>query len=97
MHAVLIELDVSDVDRDQGLAVLRDRLVPAIAQIPGFRSGTWLTGNESGKGLSLTVWDTQEAAQEMARRFGPGASPQAGATIERCEVREVAALRSRPL
>jgi heme-degrading monooxygenase HmoA len=91
MHAVLIELDVSDVDREQGLAVLRERLVPAITQLPGFRSGTWLTGNESGKGLSLTVWDTEEAAQEMAHRFGPGSSPQAAAVVERCEVREVAA------
>ena len=91
MYAVLIELDVGDIDRDEGLAGLREHVVPAIARLPGFRSGTWLAGNEKGKGLSLTVWETQEAAQEMANRFGPGSGPQAGAMIERCEVREVAA------
>jgi hypothetical protein len=91
MFAVLIELDVSGVDREAGLAGLRDGIVPAITQMPGFHSGTWLTGNADGKGLSLTVWESEAAAQEMASRFGPGASPQAGASVERCDVREVAA------
>ena len=91
MHAVLIEVDVAGVARDEGLKGLREQIVPAITALPGFQSGTWLTGNENGLGLSLTVWDTKEHAQEMAAMFGPGSSPQAGASIGRCEVREVAA------
>ena len=91
MFAVLIEIDVSGVDRDAGLAGLQEHIVPAIKSMPGFRSGIWLTGNESGKGLSLTVWESEAHARAMADRFGPGSSPQAGASIERCEVREVAA------
>jgi hypothetical protein len=91
MHAVLIELDVSGVARDEGLKGLREQIVPAITALPGFQSGTWLTGNDSGLGLSLTVWDTKEHAEAMAARFGPGSSPQAGASIRRCEVREVSA------
>ena len=94
MHAVLIEVDVSVVDRDDGLKGLREQIVPVIKGLPGFRSGTWLTGNEDGLGLSLTLWDTQEQAEEMARMFGPGSSPQANATVRRCEVREVAATAS---
>ena len=35
--------------------------------------------------------DTNEHAQAMATRFGPGSSPQAGASVRRCEVRDVAA------
>ena len=54
-------------------------------------SGTWLTGNPEGKGLSLTVWEEREQAEAMAERFGPGSSPAASATVIRCEVREVAA------
>lgn len=91
MHAVLIEVDVRGVDPEQGLRGLRERIVPAIRELPGFQSGVWLPGNAEGKGLSLTVWESAEAAQGMADRFGPGASPQAGATVVRCEVREVAA------
>jgi len=57
----------------------------------GFLSGTRLTGDQRGRGLSLTVWETDQHAREFANRFGPGASPQAGASVERCELREVAA------
>jgi hypothetical protein len=91
MHAVLTEVDVSGVNPDQGLKVLRDQIIPAITSLPGFRSGTWLTGNAAGLGLSLTVWDTKAQAEVMARNFGPGSSPQAGASVRRCETREVAA------
>lgn len=55
MHAVLIELYVGNVAREEGLKGLRDQIVPAITALPGFQSGTWLTGNDSGLGLSLTV------------------------------------------
>lgn len=91
MHAVLIEVDVSGVDQDAGLAVLRERVVPAIKAMPGFQSGTWLPGNEEGKGLSLTLWESEEHARGMAEAFGPGSSPTANASVIRCEVREVAA------
>jgi hypothetical protein len=91
MHGVLIEVDVGGVAPDEGLEGLRDQIVPAITALPGFRSGIWLTGNQDGLGLSLTVWDTREQAEAMAAMFGPGSSPQAGASIRRCEIREVAA------
>ena len=91
MHAVLIEVDVTSVEREAGLKGLREQIVPAITQLPGFQSGTWLTGNGQGKGLSLTVWNTEENARNMAQRFGIGSSPQADAMISRCEIREVAA------
>ncbi len=91
MRAVLIEINVEGVDPQAGLEGLRNQLVPAIKAMPGFQSGTWLTGNEHGRGLSLTLWDTDEHAQGFADRFGPGASPQAGAAVERCELREVGA------
>jgi hypothetical protein len=91
MHAVLIEVDVASVDPEQGLTALRGQIVPAIKALPGFQSGTWLAGRLDGKGLSLTVWDTEENAHAMAERFGPGSSPTASAAVVRCEVREVAA------
>jgi hypothetical protein len=91
MHAVLIEVDVAGVARDAGLTALREQIVPAITRLPGFQSGTWLTGNDEGRGLSLTVWDTEENARVMADRFGIGSNPTASAMVSRCELREVAA------
>jgi hypothetical protein len=92
MHAVLIEVDVAGVDREQGINALREHVVPAIKSLPGFHSGTWLSGGTDGKGLSLTLWDSEDSARVMAERFGPGSSPTASASVVRCEVREVAAL-----
>lgn len=91
MYAVLIEVNVREVDPNEGLKGLREQIVPAISQLPGFLSGVWLPGNAAGRGLSLTVWDTEANARTMADRFGPESSPHAGAAIERWEVREVAA------
>ncbi|MBV9362921.1 MAG: hypothetical protein JO286_27450 [Solirubrobacterales bacterium] len=90
MHAVLIEVDVAGVDRDQGLAVLREQIVPAIRALPGFQSGSWLTGGTDNMGLSLTLWDSDDNARAMANRFGPGSSPSESTSVARCEVREVA-------
>jgi heme-degrading monooxygenase HmoA len=92
MYAVLIEVDVNDVDEEQGLRVLREQIVPSIKQLPGFHAGTWLPGNDEGEGLSLTVWDSREHAETMADRFGIGSAPTTNAWIARCEVREVAAI-----
>jgi hypothetical protein len=91
MYAVLIEVDVTGVDRDQGLTALREQIVPAIKAMPGFQSGTWLPGNEDGRGLSLTLWDTEANAKVMADRFGIGSNPAMSAMVARSEVREVAA------
>jgi hypothetical protein len=91
MYAVLIEVGVSGVDPGQGLTALREQIVPAIRALPGSQSGTWLPGNEDGKGLSLTLWDTRANAEVMADRFGIGSNPAMSAMVARCEVREVAA------
>ena len=91
MYAVLIEVDVTGVDPEEGLRALQQQIVPAIRQLPGFRSGTWLTGNQDGRGLSLTLWDTDQHARTMAEHFGPGSSPTASASVVRCEIRDIAA------
>lgn len=91
MHAVLIEVDVAGVDRDRGIDALREQIVPAIKALPGFQSGTWLAGGADGRGLSLTLWETEDNARVMAARFGSGSSPTESASVVRCEVREVAA------
>jgi hypothetical protein len=91
MYAVLIEVDVTGVDPEEGLRALQEQIVPAIRQLPGFRSGTWLTGNQDGRGLSLTLWDTDQHARTMAKRFGPGSNPTASASVVRCKIRDVAA------
>jgi len=91
MYAVLMEVDVAGVDEEQGLAMLRGHIVPAVQQLSGFTSGTWLPGNEAGLGLSLTVWESEADARDMAAKFGPESDSPVAASVRRCEIREVAA------
>lgn len=93
MKAVLIYVDVHGVDPVAGGAALRENVAPAIAAMPGFVSGTWLTGGgQDGYGLSLTVWATSEAAEQFAGQFSAGVNPAAGASVRSCELRDVATI-----
>jgi hypothetical protein len=89
MHAVLLEVDLSGTEREEGLN-LRETVVPRVKQAPGFQSGTWL-GPVAGKGLSIAVFEGEEKAQTIAAMVAVGSSPSPGVTVERCDVREVVA------
>lgn len=90
MHAVLIEVVPGSILSKASRPSV-SRSCPQSARYVGFQSGTWLTGGVDGKGLSLTLWNSEENARGMAERFGPGSSPSA--SIVRFELREVAATR----
>jgi heme-degrading monooxygenase HmoA len=85
MHAVVVNVTISDLEADE--AVLREQVVPRVSKAPGFVAGYWTRkGND---GVSMSVWDSEEAAtaaSEMVRSVAPE-----GVTIDRVEVREVVA------
>jgi hypothetical protein len=92
MVGVLIEIDLRGVERDAALTELREQVVPVFKSLPGFESGTWLTGNGTGKGVSLTLWDTEPHAQAMMHQFGFGSNRYPlSASVVRADVHEVAA------
>jgi hypothetical protein len=91
MHAIIIEVALGDVDREAALKGLREQVVPRVSGLPGFQSGTWLRPNEDGKGFALILFDGQEDARAAFESIQPGANPQPGVTVERSEMREVAA------
>jgi heme-degrading monooxygenase HmoA len=92
MHAVLIEVDTSgQPDREAGLKVLREEIVPGVRQAPGFQAGYWLRPVEDAKGASLVVFDTEENAEAASQALSVGSSPAPGVTVTRREIREVAA------
>ena len=86
MHAVVATATIRDFDRArQGL----DQMVPTIAQAPGFVAGYW-TRSESNQGLSMVVFESEEAAQQVAERLRTEGPPDPEAvTIDNVEVREV--------
>ena len=86
MHAVVVRVDVTDFQGS--VEVLRDEIVPRVAQAPGFVSGYWT--RKGGSGLSMSVWDT-EADAEAAAKMIRDSDMAPGVELLEVEVREVVA------
>ena len=83
MHAVVTTVTVRD--RERAAQALKE-MVPRVSQARGFVAGYWLSMPD-GKGLSVVVFDTQDAARTVAEQIGPGEF----VNFESIEVAEVAA------
>ncbi len=85
MHAVVVNVTIGDAEASEDM--LREQVVPRVAQAPGFVAGYWTRKGTSG--LSMSVWETEDAANaasEMVRSAAPE-----GVTVDTVDVREVVA------
>jgi hypothetical protein len=64
MHAVVGTVTIHDFER--GLPVLREQIVPRVRQAPGLVNAYWLRSRDGG-GMSVIVFETEEAALALAR------------------------------
>lgn len=89
MYANIIEVNV-DESVDPERKGLHEGVIPRVRQLPGIVAGFWLEPVE-GKGLSITVYETEEAAQGAieSMRLTAGSSPASGVTVERVQTRAV--------
>jgi heme-degrading monooxygenase HmoA len=82
------------VQVDQTVRNLRERGIPALAQLPGFRGGYWLVDRAAGKGMNLTLWASEAAvhasaaATERLREEGVRASGVRPTSVETFQVQE---------
>lgn len=71
MHALLVKVTVND--EQSALPALREQVVPAISQVPGFATGYWTRKGDSG--VSLVVFESEDAATRASERASePGGS-----------------------
>ena len=87
MHAVVVRVTVNNVEAS--IQELRESVVPTVAQAPGFVAGYWTRREDSDKGLSMIVFESEENANEAVARIR-SAAPE-DVTVEDVEVREVVA------
>jgi hypothetical protein len=87
MHAVVVRVTISD--RETATQGLKEQVVPAVSGAPGFVAGYWTRKEGTDKGLSMVVFDSEDAASGAAERIGSTA-PE-GVTVDDVEVREVVA------
>ena len=86
MHAVVVNGSINDLEESQ--RELRERVVPMVSQVPGFVSGVRMEYGE-GKGHSVAVIETEDAANGMAQQERSIA--RSAVTIDDVSVHEVVA------
>jgi hypothetical protein len=86
MHAVVVRVTITG-ETSEAERQLREQVVPAVSQAPGFVAGYW-TRKDNG-GLSMVVFESEQAAQAASERI-PNTVPDS-VKLEGVEVREVVA------
>ena len=59
MHARLVTVQVQPGKVDEAISIYRDSVMPAAKQQKGFKGATLLTDRNTGKGVSVTLWETE--------------------------------------
>lgn len=70
MFAKVVTIEGPPETVDEGIEGFRDRNLPTMQSAPGWRGAYLLVDRTSGKGLAITLWESQEAA-EATERIAP--------------------------
>ena len=87
MYAVVVKVSISDAASAE--KALKERVVPSVSGSPGFVAGYWTRSTDGSNGVSMLVFESEDAARTAAEQIGAHV-PQ-GVTLEGTDVREVVA------
>ena len=88
VHANVVFVNVDATQADPARRGLHEHVIPRTSQTAGFVAGYWLEPVD-GKGISVTFWESEQAARDAAGRIQPDSSPTTGVKLDRIETREV--------
>jgi len=78
---------------DEGIRIYKEEVVPAVQGQPGFKGAISLSDRSSGKGISITFWETEEelrASESAANQVRSDTLAKLGITepptVDRMEV-----------
>ena len=60
MHARVVGLRVLPINVGEAVRLYQDRVVPAAREQEGFRGALMLTDPDTGEGLSISMWNSEE-------------------------------------
>jgi heme-degrading monooxygenase HmoA len=89
MHAVVVKVNIDDYEK--GRQFLATQVVPRVSQAPGFVAGYWTRSEDGSGGLSMMVFESEDAARGVAQMVESNAPQDDGVTFDSVEVREVVA------
>ncbi len=64
MYAVVIRAQGQPGKIDTAASIWRDSVIPVLKQRKGFKGGFFMTDPDTGKGISITFWETEADAKE---------------------------------
>ena len=88
MYASYLQVHFNPGKKSAAIQLLNDELIPQIKQAPGFVAGYWTGSQEGHDGLSMLVFESEDAARAAAEMVSTGIAPET-VTLEGVEVREV--------
>ena len=69
MYARVVNSQLVSGKADEAVAIWRDKLAPVLKQAKGFK-GAYVTGDRNtGKGVTITLWETEADANAMHASF----------------------------
>jgi heme-degrading monooxygenase HmoA len=89
MHAVVTKVSVQDAP--VATKFLRESVVPAVSQAPGFVAGYWVRLEGGDEGNSVIVFESEDAARAAAERIRENVGSNPGVTLNDVTVGEVVA------
>jgi len=92
MHARISTYEGDPGKVDEAIGMIEGQVMPAAKAIPGFSAGYWMVDRDTGKAISVTLWETEEAlraseeAADKLRQEGAAASDASIVSVDRYEV-----------
>jgi heme-degrading monooxygenase HmoA len=93
MFARVSTYEGSSERTDEGIRLARESILPRLHQLDGFEGAYYLVDRRSGKAISITLWESEEAmraSEEAADELRSESAGAASATVESVERYEVA-------
>jgi heme-degrading monooxygenase HmoA len=60
VHARVVSMEMLPINVGEAVRIYQDRVVPAARDQEGFRGALMLTDPDTGEGLSISMWNTED-------------------------------------
>ena len=88
MHAVVVKATIGDFEiAHKGLT---EQVLPRVSNAPGLVAAYWTRSEDKTNGVSMIVFESEEAARAASQMIGNSPPPDT-VTLDSVEVREVIA------
>lgn len=91
MHAVVGQVRIDPSREEEARKVLSEVVVPTAKAMPGFAGGTWCRALQDDRGISVLLFQSEQAARAAAEQMREGPPPGTPATFVSADVFEVVA------